>query len=192
LISFASKNENRIELTNLSCFLIEFKMPKSDQHVDDQQYSVIPRVLVFVFKDDEILLIKGAGNKRIWAGKYNGIGGHVEQGESVLEAARRELKEEAGITKCDLWLSGIVSVDVEKSKGVCLFVYKGIYSDGKIQVSKEGELKWVNINSISSLPFVEDLPVLLSRVIKHEKNAPVLFAQSFYNEQKRLITEFNS
>jgi 8-oxo-dGTP diphosphatase len=192
LISSASKNENRIELTNLSCSFIEFKMPKSDQHVDSQQYSVIPRVLVFVFKDDEILLIKGASNKRIWAGKYNGIGGHVERGESVLEAARRELKEETGITKCDLWLSEIVSVDVEKSKGVCLFVYKGKYIDRKIQVSKEGELEWVNINSISFLPIVEDLPVLLSRVIKHEKNVPVLFARSFYNEQMRLITEFNS
>jgi 8-oxo-dGTP diphosphatase len=167
-------------------------MTKSDQCVDNQRYSVIPRVLVFVFKDDEVLLIKGASNKRIWAGKYNGIGGHVERDESVVEAAMRELKEEAGITKCDLWLSEIVSVDVEKSKGVCLFVYKGIYSDGKIQVSQEGEIKWVNINSISSLPIVEDLPVLLSRVIKHEKNAPVLYARSFYDDQMRLITEFNS
>jgi 8-oxo-dGTP diphosphatase len=166
-------------------------MPKSDQHVDTQRYSVIPRVLLFVFKGDQILLIKGASNKRIWAGKYNGIGGHVERGESVLEAATRELKEESGLEQIDLWLSAIVSVDVENSKGVCLFIFKGIYVDGQIEASKEGELEWVNINSIGSLPIVEDLPILMNCVIKHEKSTLVLFGRSFYDEQNRIITEFN-
>jgi 8-oxo-dGTP diphosphatase len=167
-------------------------MPKSDQHVDNRRYSVIPRVLIFLFKDDQILLIKGARNKRIWAGKYNGIGGHVELGESVLEAARREFKEESGLEQFDLWLSAIVSVDVEKDKGVCLFVFKGFYLGGQIKASNEGELEWVNINSLDSLPVVEDLPIFLSRVIKQMRDSPVLYARSFYNEQMRLITEFNS
>ncbi len=51
--------------------------------------------LVFPIKDDKVLLgLKKAG---FGAGKYNGFGGKVEPGESVVHAAVRELIEEVGI-----------------------------------------------------------------------------------------------
>ena len=167
-------------------------MPKEDQHADNLRYAVIPRVLIFVFRDNEILLIKGADTKKIWAGKYNGIGGHVEKGESVLDAVKRELKEESGVSNCDLWLSTIVMMDVEKAKGVSLFVFKGIYQSGEIETSKEGEPKWVNISSAKALPIVEDLLVLIDQIQKQEKGDPVLFARSFYDGQMNLRIVFNS
>lgn len=167
-------------------------MSKSDQHVDNKRYSVIPRVLVLVFKDDQILLIKGANEKRIWAGKYNGIGGHVERGESIMQAAKRELKEETGLSLTDMWLSAIISVDIEKDKGVHLFVFKAINPGGRIKASKEGDIEWVKIGMISSLPVVEDLPILVNFVTKHEKGSPILFGQSHYDEKQRLSTNFIS
>ncbi|CAN0571511.1 unnamed protein product, partial [Ectocarpus sp. 12 AP-2014] len=39
-------------------------------------------------------------------GKWNGFGGKVESGESVEEAAKRELMEEAGVTARELSLRG--------------------------------------------------------------------------------------
>lgn len=48
--------------------------------------------LCLVIRNHEILL--GIKNKRLGKGKINAPGGHVEEGESIDEAAMRELKEE--------------------------------------------------------------------------------------------------
>ena len=63
-------------------------MGKSDQGVraSKERYTVIPRVLVFFLDGGDVLLLKGAPTKRIWANRYNGVGGHVEAGEELGDA----------------------------------------------------------------------------------------------------------
>ena len=52
-------------------------------------------VIGFLFKNDEVALI--AKNRPEWQrGKLNGVGGHIENGETPLNAMRREFCEEAG------------------------------------------------------------------------------------------------
>jgi mutator protein MutT len=56
--------------------------------------------LVFLRRDGEILL---AMKKRgFGAGRWNGAGGKVETGETVEEAAHREVREEIGVDACTL------------------------------------------------------------------------------------------
>lgn len=57
--------------------------------------SPIHLVLGFVTFGNFVLLIK-KDHPADQVGKMNGIGGHVEEGESPLEAMRREATEEAG------------------------------------------------------------------------------------------------
>jgi 8-oxo-dGTP diphosphatase len=144
---------------------------------------LIPRVLIFVTRGSSVLLLKGASSKRLWANKYNGVGGHVEPGEDILSAARRELLEETGLT-ADLWLCGTVVVETGENPGIGIYVFTSECPEGQLRPSSEGMLEWVPFVEVSKLPAVEDLPVLIRRIQKMKRGSAPFNALSFYEDEK--------
>jgi 8-oxo-dGTP diphosphatase len=165
-------------------------MPASDQAVNQERYNLIPRTLIFLFRGESVLLLKGSPDKRIWANLYNGIGGHIERGEDPLTAATRELKEETGISPDRIWLAGTATIDTGEPTGVGLYVYKGISLEGQLKSSPEGDLIWISFDEISRLELVEDLPILLPKIRENTSNDPPFSAHYYYDQQGKLIIKF--
>lgn len=163
-------------------------MPASDQGASLPRYTLIPRTLIFVMRGERVLLLKGAANKRLWANLYNGVGGHIERGEDVMSAAHRELSEETGL-RANLRLCGVITVDVEPN-GIGIFVLKGESPTGELISSPEGQLEWVSYNELDSLPLVEDLPILLPKVLKHHPGDEPFSAYYVYDQQENLQISF--
>lgn len=162
-------------------------MPRSDQGVYNDRYQVIPRCLIFITREDSVLLIKGNPHKRLWANLFNGIGGHIEFGEDILTAAQRELREETGLTVDDMWLCGNVMVDASEKTGISIFIFRGTYQGGDLISSEEGELEWVSQASLADLPMVEDLYALLPRIISLQKGQPPLIAHTSYDSNDQMV-----
>ncbi len=167
-------------------------MPVSDQGVSSDRYTLIPRTLIFLTRGGSVLLLKGGPEKRLWANLYNGVGGHIERGEDVLTAARRELAEETGLQVKALWLCGTVTIDTGENTGIALYILRGEHPDGEPTPSPEGALEWIPISEILNFPLVEDLYTLLPRILALEPGDPPLSAHYAYNEQDQLIITFGN
>ena len=151
------------------------------------KYKVVPRTLIFIENDDEILLIKKNKRDSFGFSKLNGIGGHIEKGEEPYEAAKREIFEESGLVIDKLDLVVIIFIDIGTNPGILLFVYKAKYPGGKLKASDEGSLIWMNKSSIkNSKNIVKDIPFLLELGNAYKKGSTPIFAKYLYDENGEL------
>lgn len=167
-------------------------MGATDQGADRNagRWMAIPRTLCFITNGDDVLLMKRAETKRIFPGRYNGIGGHIERDEDPYTSALREIKEETGLTVSQLMLRGIYNVDAGQEVGITLFIFTGISSTRGVIESDEGSLHWVPIASAGHLPLVEDLPFLLPRLFGDHKTEAPFFAHVSYDQNDQIVMRF--
>lgn len=168
-------------------------MGREDQGVGKSRarYQVIPRTLCFIKNGTDILLLKGGPHKRLWAGLYNGIGGHVERGEDVYSAALREIKEETALEVDRLWLCGVVHVDAgDPVLGILFFVFTALALEREFMPSEEGALAWVPVSDLPQTGTVEDLVTLLPRVLAMQPGDPPFFARYSYDQDNRLVISY--
>lgn len=148
-----------------------------------RRYQAIPRSLIFLTSTNpqtsaqEVLLLKGAPNKRLWANRYNGLGGHIEADEDIYSAAIREVKEETGLNLEPLHLRGLVNIDTGMDEsgqrpGVLMFVFVGDSERREVHTTREGAPEWIPIAELANYPLVDDLYEVLPRALD---NGPVFF-----------------
>jgi 8-oxo-dGTP diphosphatase len=158
--------------------------------VTHDRYSLIPRTLIFVTRGDEVLLLKGAATKRLWANRYNGVGGHIERGEDVITSARRELKEETGLSVALMNLCGTVTIDTGEDTGIGIYVFICKWAGGEPTASVEGELSWIKIDQLDRYPLVDDLPHILKKVLAWKDGQPPFYAHYSYDERDQLVISY--
>lgn len=161
-----------------------------EQGVDRAKYSVVPRNLIFVFHGGNVLLLQGARDKRLWAGLYNGVGGHLDPGEDAQSAAVRELHEETGISCASLHLAGVIHVNTGEDIGVLITVYRADVRDAQVVSSREGDLHWIPVEKIQDYPLVSDLYQLIPRVAVW-KHGDVVFSGLSQKVGDRWVIQFS-
>ena len=114
-------------------------------------------VLCMIYDGDEILLQNRIKDR--WKG-YALPGGHVEPGESFVNAVIREMKEETGLDIFNPILCGIKQFPINDGRYIVL-LYKTDKFSGKLISSDEGEMKWIKRSEVPSLPCVNDFDKLL-------------------------------
>lgn len=89
--------------------------------------------------------------------KWIGIGGKMEEGETVLECMKRECREETGLEWHDPTLRALITFNFRPSVQDPLFselmcLYSGSQFSGTLRECAEGDLEWVPVDQISKLP----------------------------------------
>ena len=131
----------------------------------DRTENVELTVLCLIEDGSRVLLQNRT--KKDWQG-YALPGGHVEAGESFVDAVTREMREETGLEIIAPRLAGVKQFPIKNGRYVVL-LFKATEWTGNVRSSEEGEMKWFEYQDLSKVKTVDDLEELLKVI-----NTPAL------------------
>lgn len=140
--------------------------------------------VAFVTHGDDVLLVRRRTGGDRFLGKWNGVGGHVESGEDVLAAARREVREETGLDVA-LTLRGVVHETGMQGAAYVVFFFAGASAERSVRAAPDHELVWHPRTSLAGLPLVADLRHILPRALA---DGPTFFAIERYDGTDGLLS----
>ncbi len=123
----------------------------------DKTERVELAVLCLIKDGDRVLLQNRV--KKDWQG-YTLPGGHVERGESFVDAVVREMKEETGLTIEKPKMVGIKHFPIDGGRYIVL-LFEATQFTGEVVSSEEGEMTWIDRAELADIAAVDDLAELL-------------------------------
>ncbi len=114
-------------------------------------------VICLIHQEDRYLLQDRV--KKDWEG-FTFPGGHIEPGESIVDAVIREMKEETGLTIKAPRLCGVKQFPIDGGRYL-VFLFETDQFEGEVRDSEEGKMYWVKRSELSNVNLVEDFDEMI-------------------------------
>jgi len=126
--------------------------------------------LCYIEQDDKYLMLYRNKKKNDQSeGKWLGVGGKIESGESPEECVVREVYEETGLALNNVKFRGIITFVSDVWDNEFMFLYTSDDFTGTIkETCDEGELAWIPKSKVIELPAWEGDKVFLKPLIAGE------------------------
>jgi 8-oxo-dGTP diphosphatase len=113
--------------------------------------------LCYIIKEGKVLLLyRNKKENDANEGKWIGVGGKLEDGETPEECMKREVHEETGLEVMDYHYHGVILFVSDKWDDEEMHLYSVTGYNGEIKAScDEGRLEWIDIQNVFDLPMWE-------------------------------------
>jgi 8-oxo-dGTP diphosphatase len=159
--------------------------------IENYENTMILATLCYIKHNGKTLMVHR--NKKpndVHEGKWNGLGGKFEAGETPEECVRREVEEEAGLLIQNPRLHGLLMFPKFKGNDWYVFVFTATEFAGElVESSPEGQLEWIEDERLTTLylwasdhiffPWLEN-GKFFSAKFEYDENKMVGYEVSFY------------
>lgn len=132
----------------------------------------IPTVGVVIIYDKRVLLVEHGEGAGHLTGSLGTPGGRIDKGESAIQAAVREVKEETGLTvnKEDLTeIPYIYEADIPRKNNEILYVSHTVFATdkftGKLQKTDETTPQWIEIDRLNKFNLLVNTEDMIRRAL---------------------------
>jgi len=140
--------------------------------------------LCYLRKNNQTLMLHRVKKENdMHEGKWNGLGGKLEPGESPEECAIREVREESGLDVRNPQLKGVLTFPAfSKNEDWYVFLFVITEFSGTLIDSEEGNLEWIDDDKLFELPLWEGDTIFLKWLDKKP-----FFSAKFIYKNKKLL-----
>lgn len=140
--------------------------------------------LCYIRKNNQTLMLHRVKKKNdMHKGKWNGLGGKLEDGETPEECAIREIKEEAGLDAKNPQLKGILTFPAfDGFETWYVFLFLITEFSGELIESTEGNLEWIDNDKLFDLHLWEG-----DKIFMQWLNQEGFYSAKFMYDNGRLV-----
>lgn len=130
---------------------------------------MINSTLCYIEKDGKYLMLNRTKKKNdLNQGKWIGVGGKFEEGESPDECLLREVSEETGLMLESFRMRGLVTFASDIAPTEYMYLFTADAFSGELKDCDEGDLAWIDIEKVPDLPVWEGDKIFLDLLLKDE------------------------
>ncbi len=144
----------------------------------------VSTVCYLKYENDWLMLFRNKKEQDVNHGKWIGVGGKLEKGESPVEGARREIWEETRLDPPTLKICGILTFLYEDKEDEYIFVCQGEANQREFGECSEGQLAWIPQEEMMNLPMWPGDKLFLPSVLEE---SPFFSLKLTYDKEDRMV-----